>query len=86
MSQEYNKRLKEWGLWYHEQLDNGALRDTGDPIQQIRTLKKAVDGLIELNAIAARDIQRLERAGGGPTQLIVPKGARLNRNIRAHGQ
>jgi hypothetical protein len=55
MSRDFEARLADWAVWYHEHVNDG-----GDVHRQVAFLKKAVDGTLELLAIAAQDIQDLE--------------------------
>jgi hypothetical protein len=72
MSRLLDHRVTEWGVWYH----NNKTRQ-GDLGLKVQFLQKALDGAIELLAIATKDIQRLE--GRDPDKglrplLYVPTG------------
>ena len=72
MSRLLDHRVTEWGVWYHHNKTR-----QGDLGLKVQFLQKALDGAIELLAIATKDIQRLE--GRDPDKglrplLYVPTG------------
>ena len=55
MSREYEQRYEEWLKWYVEHQN-----DTDAVEQQVKFLRKAFEGCMELLAHALRDIRALE--------------------------
>jgi hypothetical protein len=82
MSQEFLGRLTDWAVWYKEHENDGA-----DVPTQIKFLKKAIDGCLELLACAAQDLSDLE---GRPREslgkkLWTPSGMRMQGDVRRFG-
>ena len=59
MSALLDKRAAEWALWYNEHCRKPMPLDKRMEFQQ-----KSIDGLLEILAIATKDIQRLEGRNG----------------------
>lgn len=72
MSQEFEKRLGEWAIWYHEH--KSTVRSSEDFEKVKDFLIRAVDGSLELLAMAAKDIQDLERVRRPTVEIVLPKG------------
>lgn len=81
MSADLETRITEWGLWFHENKDR-------IPPENIRRrcdfLEKAVDGCLELIAIATKDIQTLEHRDKSPN-LWLPNGVSLKGDLTRFG-
>lgn len=81
MSAELDKRTAEWAVWFLEHRRDGMPLD-----KKIEFLSKSIEGLLELLAIATRDIQRLEHRSGNDEvrrQILLPRGVLLNSPLRA---
>jgi hypothetical protein len=81
MSADFEERLAEWAVWYHANLPRLPEHDLR---KQMDFMKKAVDGCIELLAIAAKDIQFLERRDP-LKKLYLPKGVTINGSVKEFG-
>lgn len=82
MSTEFDQKFDEWHTWAFEHKDDG-----GDIHQQIKFLKKALEGTLELLAHAAHDIRALE---GRPKEslgqpLYLPGHLRVLGDLRRFG-
>lgn len=79
MSMELDKRVTEWAVWYHEHRNDGMSID-----KRIEFMQKTIDGLLEILAIATKDIQRLERRNGNDEvrRLLLPRGIVLHQSLR----
>ena len=55
MSKEFEDRYADWFKWWKEHYN-----DTDNLEQQVKFLRKAVEGMMELLAHATRDIRALE--------------------------
>jgi len=76
MSKDFEARHDEWVKWYFEHVNDGV-----DVHQQIKFLKKALEGVMELFAHARADIRALE---GRPkhdlgTPLYLPRHLSVRR-------
>lgn len=81
MSALLEERVENWALWYHY---NKNLVPALDLKKRCDFMQKAVDGCLELLAIACKDIQSLE--GREPSKnLWLPKGMKMNGNIKEFG-
>lgn len=72
MSELLERRITEWATWYHKNHDRIP---PGDVLKQLQFLQIVVDGFLEIAAITAKDIQRLEGRGGGAIRM--PNGGLL---------
>ena len=81
MSSELEDRLTEWALWFHE---NKKRIPPENLRKQNEFLSKAVDGCLELIAIAAKDIQTLERRDP-LRKLWLPKGVTVEGDMKKFG-
>lgn len=70
MSKQLEKRVEEWGLWYHYNKDRIPPTHLE---KRCAFYEKAIDGCIEILAIATKDIQELEGKKPGAS-LWLPKG------------
>lgn len=79
MSMELDKRISEWGVWFAEHRDDGM-----DIDKRIEFMQKTIDGLIEVLAIATKDIQRLERRNGNLDlrRILLPRAVGLHEPLR----
>lgn len=66
MSQTLERRITEWAEWYHNNHDRIPKENL---VKRCEFLEIVVDGMIEIVAIAAKDIQRLEGRGGDGIRL-----------------
>jgi hypothetical protein len=68
MANQFEVKLGEWIQWYDFNRNN-----SGDVLQQIRFLKRSVDGLMSCLALAAQEIRK---AQGRPVShhLWLPAG------------
>jgi len=72
LSREFEKRLGEWAIWYHEH--KSTVRNSED-FEKVKDFTiRAIDGCLELLAMAAQDIQDLENARRPTVQIMVPRG------------
>lgn len=78
MAREFEKRLTEWAVWFHQ---NKPRLPVHDLRKRIEFLEKSIDGLLECLAIAAEDIRTLEGRGKSPT-LWLPSGMLQNGDVR----
>jgi hypothetical protein len=77
MSREFEQRLEDWALWFHENKDRGRDYD-----KERAFLHKAIDGCIELLAIAAKDIQDVEGRPKRSNLLFTPSGVSVRGDVR----
>ena len=82
MSKEFEQRFDEWKIWYFEHLNDG-----GDVDQQVKFLKKALEGMMELMAHVIRDVRGLE---GRPREslgqpLYLPGPMRVQGSLKRFG-
>lgn len=77
MSSPFDEKLDEWVQWYGYHRDNG-----GDVHQQIRFLKRSMDGALQLLCMASEEIRK---AQGRPrsASLWLPSGL-SSRGSMAH--
>lgn len=82
MSLETNKRVGDWARWYHYHKDQVGRSEDLRKHQEFYS--RAIDGLLEITALLARDVQMLEQRGdsGVPT-IVLPTGVKFNEKIRA---
>jgi hypothetical protein len=81
MSADFEERLGEWAVWY---CNNVPRLPEQDLRKQMDFMKKAVDGCFELLAMAAKDIQFLERRDP-LKKLYLPKGVTINGSVKEFG-
>ena len=82
MSREFEERFDEWFRWWREHHN-----DTDALEQQVKFLRKAVEGLMELTAYAMRDVRALE---GRPRETLgqplwLPGPISMRGNVRRRG-
>lgn len=83
MSKRFEERLTEWALWFHENKDRSCNASLPD---QIKFQAKAIDGLLECLALAAKDIQNLEhRAGERSNHLWLPGKVNITGDLGRRG-
>ena len=80
MSSDFEERLADWAIWYCK---NEPHLPEMDLRKQILFLRKAMDGAFECLAMAAKDIQKLERRNG--STLLLPTGITMNGDIKRFG-
>ena len=81
MARDLEKRLTEWGLWFHE---NRKRIEPMNYDKRLQFYEKTIDGLLELVAIAAEDIRVLE--GRHKSQhLWIPNGIEYSGDVRKFG-
>jgi hypothetical protein len=76
MSASSEKRLTEWAVWFTEH--KNTILNNPDPDQAKAFMMLALDGLLEITAMLAKDIQELEHRKG----IILPKGILLHEQLR----
>lgn len=81
MARDLEKRVVEWGVWYHE--NKGRIPPMHFE-KRLAFYEKTIDGLIELLAIAAEDIRTLEGRKRS-NQLYLPDGVTMTGDIRRFG-
>lgn len=81
MSQGLEDRLAEWAVWFHE---NKRRIPAKDVQKQNLFLLKAVDGCIEMLALAAKDIQELE-SRSPRNKLWLPAGVEMKGDLTRFG-
>lgn len=57
MARELEKRIMEWGLWFHE---NKKRIPPMNYDKRLQFYEKTIDGLLEIVAIAAEDLRTVE--------------------------
>ncbi len=81
MSADLDRRVTEWALWYTDHRNDGMSLE-----KKLEFYGKAIDGLLELLAIATKDIQRLERRNGNAEvrrQILLPRGVLMHSPLRS---
>lgn len=81
MSAEAEDRLGEWAIWFHQ---NKRRIPPEDLKKQNLFLLKAMDGCLEVLALALKDIQELERRHP-LKQLWLPKDVAVNGDLTKFG-
>lgn len=61
MSEETEDRLRDWVIWYKEH-EKQIPRD--NLAKKLEFMEKAVDGVLELLVMTAKDVQELEKRNG----------------------
>ena len=81
MSTLLEERIRDWAVWFHQNKD----RMPSDNLRKrLDFLEKALDGCLELVAIATKDIQKLEHREKSPN-LWLPSGVDIQGDIRKFG-
>lgn len=81
MSQDTNTRIKEWAQWYHWHKSSVGRSEDLRKMEEFYT--RAIDGLLEITACLAKDVQELERGKKGDFNgLYLPRAVRLNEPVR----
>lgn len=73
MSELMERRITEWATWYHA---NKKRIPPENLKKRCDFLELSIDGLLELLAIATKDIQNIEHRRG-QKRLILPQGTTL---------
>ncbi len=81
MAREFEKRLTEWAVWFHQ---NKPRVPKDDIRKRMDFQEKTIDGLIELLAIAAEDIRTLEGRAKSPN-LWLPNGVQITGDLHKRG-
>ena len=83
MSLGTNKRVADWARWFHYHKDQVGRTQDLEKMEEFYT--KAIDGLIELTALLARDVGELEKRtqNDGFQGLYLPKGVKMNEALRS---
>jgi hypothetical protein len=81
MARDLEKRLTEWGLWFHE---NRKRIEPMNYDKRLQFYEKTIDGLLELVAIAAEDIRVLEGRHKS-AHLWIPNGIEYSGDVRKFG-
>lgn len=81
MSRDLEKRLADWGVWYHQNKKRIPVMD----LQKRHDFQeKVIDGLLELVAIAAEDIRTLEGRARSKS-LWLPDGMHVTGDLKKFG-
>jgi hypothetical protein len=81
VSDALDKRITEWALWYHQTVMQVPRENVA---KRLDHLQKSVDGCLELLALAAKDLQFLERRDP-LRKLWLPAGMQMNGDVRKLG-
>lgn len=81
MTRATEERIEEWGKWYHHHKDN-----IPDLKKRTEFQTLAIDGLFEIMARMAKDIQNVElKAGCRSHHLYLPTGVSVSGDMRNFG-
>ena len=81
MARDLERRITEWGLWFHE--NKGRIPPMNYD-KRLQFYEKTIDGLLEIVAIAAEDIRILEGRSKSK-HLWVPNGIEYSGDVRKFG-
>lgn len=82
MSLGTNGRIRDWAKWYHYNKDQIGRSEDLKKTQEFYT--RAIDGLLEITALLARDVEQLERrTHEDPFQgFYLPSGVKLHDKVK----